>query len=165
MRKTLLFCGLFTFAAFSLNSCDDDEENTPTEVKLTTEFVGRSGCLGSAFGSSVDDAVDSYDKAIIPYISYKYDTKSKEVELVMNNIVAACDADMKMNVNVNGDTLTLVPYLTNESIADCMCTFNLTSKIKGALAKAYYIKLHSQDPNERIIDLAKNTEGVIYLDE
>lgn len=163
MRKTLLFCGLFTFAAFSLNSCDDDEENIPTEVKLTTEFVGQSGCLGSALGSA-DDAVDSYNQAIIPYISYKYDTRSKEVELVMNNIVAPCDADMKMNVNVNGDTLTLVSYLTNESIADCMCTFNLTSKVKGALAKAYYIKFY-KDPNERIIDLAKNTEGVIYLNE
>lgn len=161
-------CGLMAIASFNLLSCDDEEENNNssnngggTTSNLSAEFVGASDCQGSPF----DDETRADDHNNGPRIVYKYDSSKGEMALNLENAVMNCAAQPKMVVTFSGDTIIFTPYDadTSEIKADCVCLYNLTSKVKGVESKVYYIRpsyLRNEE-DIKVLELTQKEEGVV----
>ena len=170
MKKTLLFCGLFAIAAFNFMSCDDEDENNNTTnngggatSNLSAEFVGASDCLGSPFEE--ETRADGAENQIkIPFITYKYDSSKDEVELNFENVKMNCAAKPKMDISFSGDTIIFSPYDANTGDhAECICIYNLTSRVKGVESKVYYIRPFylQNEENIKVLELSQKEEGVL----
>ena len=177
MKKTLLFCGLFAIAACNFMSCDDEDENNNNDnttnngggatSNLSGEFVGASDCLKNAL-----DDIELKDATRATYmdgqssISYKFDSANGELELILQDAVLNCAATPKMDIRFSGDTIIFNPYnSTPEHLARCFCIFNLTSKVKGAESKVYYIRPEKLTDVEdvQVLELSQKNEGVVYF--
>ena len=170
MKKTLLFCGLAALAAFNFMSCDDDEENNngsttnngggTTTSNLSAEFVGASDCLGSPFDT--DETRAGLDNLSM---GYKFDKEKGEVELILENSVFSCDATPKMDIRFSGDTIIFGAYNAGSDLADCVCRFNISSKVKGAESKVYYIRPEFAigEENVQVLELSQKSEGTVYF--
>ena len=168
MRKKILFFGLVAITAFNFMSCDDEEENNNssnngggTTSNLSAEFVGASDCQGSPF----DDETRAGDQSNGPRIVYKYDSSKGEMALNLENAVMNCAAKPKMDITFSGDTIIFTPYDadTSEIKADCVCLYNLTSKVKGVESKVYYIRpsyLRNEE-DIKVLELTQKEEGVV----
>ena len=155
-------------ASFNLLSCDDEEENNNssnngggTTSNLSAEFVGASDCQGSPF----DDETRAGDQSNGPRIVYKYDSSKGEMALNLENAVMNCAAQPKMVVTFSGDTIIFTPYDadTSEIKADCVCLYNLTSKVKGVESKVYYIRpsyLRNEE-DIKVLELTQKEEGIV----
>lgn len=155
-------------ASFNLLSCDDEEENNNssnngggTTSNLSAEFVGASDCQGSPF----DDETRADDHNNGPRIVYKYDSSKGEMALNLENAVMNCAAQPKMVVTFSGDTIIFTPYDadTSEIKADCVCLYNLTSKVKGVESKVYYIRpsyLRNEE-DIKVLELSQKEEGIV----
>jgi len=174
MKKTLLFCGIFAIAVFNFMSCDDEDENNgdnstnnggSTTSNLSAEFVGASDCLGNALGDGTRaDGTD--DQTIrLSSIAYKYDSAKGEVELNLENVVFNCAAAPKMDISFSGDTIIFNAYNAGSDAANCICDYNLTSKVKGVESKVYYIRpINSTDAEDvQVLELSQKEEGVVYF--
>lgn len=161
-------CGLMAIASFNLLSCDDEEENNNssnngggTTSNLSAEFVGASDCQGSPF----DDETRAGYQSNGPRIVYKYDSSKGEMALNLENAVMNCAAKPKMDITFSGDTIIFTPYDadTSEIKADCVCLYNLTSKVKGVESKVYYIRpsyLRNEE-DIKVLELTQKEEGVV----
>ena len=171
MKKTLLFCGLFAIAAFNFMSCDDEDENNngsttnngggTTTSNLSAEFVGASDCLGSPF-----DTDETRAGANSLAMSYKFDSTNGEIVLNIEKIVLNCAAIPKMDFKFNGDTIIFNAYDANTGDqADCICTYDLSSKVKGAESKVYYIRpeFATGEENVQVLELSQKSEGTVYF--
>ena len=171
MRKKILFFGLVAITAFNFMSCDDEEENNNssnngggTTSNLSAEFVGASDCQGSPYGDGT--RADGAEEQIrIPFIAYKYDSSKGEMALNLENAVMNCAAKPKMDITFSGDTIIFTPYDadTSEIKADCVCLYNLTSKVKGVESKVYYIRpsyLRNEE-DIKVLELTQKEEGVV----
>ena len=168
MRKKILFFGLVAITAFNFMSCDDEEENNnssnnggTTTSNLSAEFISASDCQGSPYG----DGTRADDQSNGPRIVYKYDSSKGEVELNLEDAVFNCAAQPKMVVTFSGDTIIFTPYDadTSEIKADCVCLYNLTSKVKGVESKVYYIRpsyLRNEE-DIKVLQLTQKEEGVV----
>lgn len=169
MRKKILFFGLVAITAFNFMSCDDEEENNnssnngggTTTSNLSAEFISASDCQGSPYG----DGTRSDDQSNGPRIVYKYDSSKGEVELNLEDAVFNCAAQPKMDITFSGDTIIFTPYDadTSEIKADCVCLYNLTSKVKGVESKVYYIRpsyLRNEE-DIKVLELTQKEEGVV----
>ena len=172
MRKKFLFFSLAALAAFNFMSCDDEDENNngdnttnngggTTTSNLSAEFVGASDCQGSPF----DDETRAGDQSNGTRIVYKYDSSKGEMALNLENAVVNCAALPKMVVTFSGDTIIFTPYDadTSEIKADCVCLYNLTSKVKGVESKVYYIRpsyLRNEE-DIKVLELTQKEEGVV----
>ena len=177
MKKTLLFCGLFAIAAFNFMSCDDEDENNngsttnngggTTTSNLSAEFVGASDCLKNALdGIDNEDATRTSFLEAKSSISYKFDSANGELELILQDAELNCAATPKMDIRFSGDTIIFNPYnSTPEHLARCFCIFNLTSKVKGAESKVYYIRPEKLTDAEdvQVLELSQKNEGVVYF--
>ena len=180
MRKKILFFGLAALAAFNFLSCDDEAENNngdnttnngggTTTSNLSAEFVGASDCLKNAL-----DDIELKDATRATYmdgqssISYKFDSANGELELILQDAVLNCAATPKMDIRFSGDTIIFNPYnSTPEHLARCFCIFNLTSKVKGAESKVYYIRPEKLTDVEDVLvlELSQKNEGVVYFSD
>lgn len=157
-------------------SCDDEDENNnsnttnngsgTTTSNLSAEFISASDCQGSTYGDGT--RADGAEEQIkIPFIAYKYDSSKGEVELNLENAVMNCAAKPKMDITFSGDTIIFTPYDadTSEIKADCVCLYNLTSKVKGVESKVYYIRpINSTDVEDvQVLELSQKEEGVVYF--
>ena len=168
MRKKILFFGLVAITAFNFMSCDDEEENNnssnnggTTTSNLSAEFISASDCQGSPYG----DGTRADDQSNGPRIVYKYDSSKGEVELNLEDAVFNCAAQPKMVFTFSGDTIIFTPYDadTSEIKADCVCLYNLTSKVKGVESKVYYIRpsyLRNEE-DIKVLELTQKEEGVV----
>ena len=177
MKKTLLFCGLFAIAAFNFMSCDDEDEKNngsttnngggTTTSNLSAEFVGASDCLNNAMdGIDNEDATRTSFLEAKSSISYKFDSANGELELILQDAELNCAATPKMDIRFSGDTIIFNPYnSTPEHLARCFCIFNLTSKVKGAESKVYYIRPEKLTDAEdvQVLELSQKNEGVVYF--
>ena len=167
MKKTLLFCGLFAIAAFNFLSCDDEDENNngnttnngggTTTSNLSGEFVGASDCLGSPYDTDETRAGDGNLA-----MSYKFDSNKGEIVLNLEKVVLNCAAIPKMDIKFNGDTIIFNVYDANTGDqADCICTYDLTSKVNGAESKVYYIRPERTTTAEdvQVLELSQKEEG------
>ena len=176
MKKTLLFCSIFAIAAFNFMSCDDEDENnndgnstdnggSTTTSNLSAEFVGASDCLGSPYDTEGTRAGEG-DQPAGTKLGYKFDKEKGEVELTLENLVLNCAAIPKMDIRFSGDTIIFNAYNANpEFAAKCLCTYNLTSKVKGAESKVYYIRPEKLTDVEdiQVLELSQKSEGVVYF--
>ena len=168
MRKKILFFGLVAITAFNFMSCDDEEENNnssnnggTTTSNLSAEFISASDCQGSPYG----DGTRADDQSNGPRIVYKYDSSKGEVELNLEDAVMNCAATPKMDITFSGDTIIFIPYDadTSEIKADCVCLYNLTSKVKGVESKVYYIRpsyLRNEE-DIKVLELSQKEDGVL----
>ena len=177
MKKTLLFFSLAALAAFNFMSCDDEDENNngsttnnggvTTTSNLSAEFVGASDCLNNAMdGIDNEDATRTSYLNENPSISYKFDSANGELELILQDAVLNCAATPKMDIRFSGDTIIFNAYnSTPEHLAKCLCIFNLTSKVKGAESKVYYIRpdklIDAEDV--QVLELSQKNEGEVYF--
>ena len=172
MKKTLLFCSLFAIAAFNFLSCDDEDENNngnttnngggTTTSNLSAEFVGASDCLGDTMDVVVTRAGEQIKT---PFISYKFDSTKGELELNLENVAFNCAATPKMDIRFIGDTIIFNAYNAGSDAANCICRYNLTSKVKGAESKVYYIRPERLTDAEdlQVLELSQKEEGVVYF--
>ncbi len=148
-------------------SCDDEDENSnttnngsgTTTSNLSAEFISASDCQGSPF----DDETRADDHNNGPRIVYKYDSSKGEMALNLENAVMNCAAKPKMDITFSGDTIIFTPYDadTSEIKADCVCLYNLTSKVKGVESKVYYIRpsyLRNEE-DIKVLELSQKEEG------
>ena len=161
-------CGLMAIASFNLLSCDDEEENNnssnnggTTTSNLSVEFISASDCQGSPYG----DGTRADDQSNGPRIVYKYDSSKREMALNLENAVMNCAAKPKMDITFSGDTIIFIPYDadTSEIKADCVCLYNLTSKVKGVESKVYYIRpsyLRNEE-DIKVLELSQKEDGVL----
>ncbi|MCR5247090.1 MAG: hypothetical protein K6E14_04810 [Paludibacteraceae bacterium] len=172
MRKKFLFFSIAALAAFNFMSCDDEDENNngdnttnngggTTTSNLSAEFISASDCQGSPYG----DGTRADDQSNGPRIVYKYDSSKGEVELNLENAVMNCAATPKMDITFSGDTIIFIPYDadTSEIKADCVCLYNLTSKVKGVESKVYYIRpsyLRNEE-DIKVLELSQKEDGVL----
>lgn len=182
MRKKILFFSLAALAAFNFMSCDDEEENNngnttnngggATSSNLSAEFVGASDCLKNALEGIDLEGTDNVDATRSSYldgqssISYKFDSANGELELILQDAELNCAATPKMDIRFSGDTIIFNPYnATPEHLARCFCIFNLTSKVKGAESKVYYIRPEKLTDAEdvQVLELSQKNEGVVYF--
>ncbi|MCR5247089.1 MAG: hypothetical protein K6E14_04805 [Paludibacteraceae bacterium] len=178
MKKTLLFCGIFAIAAFNFLSCDDEDDNNnsnssdnggATTSNLSAEFVGASDCLNNAMdGIDNEDATRTSFLEAKSSISYKFDSANGELELILQDAKLNCFATPKMDIRFSGDTIIFNPYnASTGDLARCFCIFNLTSKVKGAESKVYYIRPEELTDVEdvQVLELSQKNEGVVYFSE
>ena len=178
MKKTLLFCGLFAIAACNFMSCDDEDENNNNDnttnnggnttnngggatSNLSGEFVGASDCLGSPY-----DTEGTRAGANSLAMSYKFDSTKGEIVLNIEKIVLNCAAIPKMDFKFNGDTIIFNAYDANTGDqADCICTYDLSSKVNGAESKVYYIRpeFATGEENVQVLELSQKSEGTVYF--
>ena len=83
--------------------------------------------------------------------------------LNLENAVMNCAAKPKMDITFSGDTIILTPYDadTSEIEANCVCLYNLTSKVKGVESKVYYIRpsyLRNEE-DIKVLELSQKEEG------
>ena len=181
MKKTLLFCGLFAIAACNFMSCDDEDENNNNDnttnnggnttnngggatSNLSGEFVGASDCLGSPYDTEGTRAGEG-DQPAGTKLGYKFDKEKGEVELTLENLVLNCDATPKMDIRFSGDTIIFNAYNAGSDAADCVCRYNLTSKVKGAESKVYYVRPEFSIGEEtvQVLELSQKSEGTVYF--
>ena len=85
--------------------------------------------------------------------------------LNLENAVMNCAAKPKMDITFSGDTIIFTPYDadTSEIKANCVCLYNLTSKVKGVESKVYYIRpINSTDAEDvQVLELSQKEEGVV----
>jgi hypothetical protein len=174
MKKTLLFCGLFATAAFNFMSCDDEDENNngdnstnnggSTTSNLSGEFVGASDCLGSPYDTEGTRAGEG-DQPAGTKLGYKFDKEKGEVELTLENLVLNCAATPKMDIRFSGDTIIFNAYNAGSEEANCICRYNLTSKVKGVESKVYYIRPERFTDAEdlQVLELSQKSEGAVYF--
>ena len=174
MKKKLLLCGLIAFTAFNFVACDDDDDNNAsnnnstsdtvsndsisdgegTNSNLSAEFIEASDCLGECLPNAVGE-----ERPLS--IAYKYNAENGEVELITKDVVLNCAATPSTEFAFNGDTVVIRFADKNEGDrTKCYCFFNLTSKLKGAESKVYYI---STNKGVSQLDLSKNQEGEIQF--
>ncbi len=152
-------------------SCDDEDENSnttnngsgTTTSNLSAEFISASDCQGSPF----DDETRADDHNNGPRIVYKYDSSKGEMALNLENAVMNCAAKPKMDITFSGDTIIFTPYDadTSEIKADCVCLYNLTSKVKGVESKVYYIRpsyLRNEE-DIKVLELSQKEEGEAFF--
>lgn len=174
MKKKLLLCGLIAFTAFNFVACDDDDDNNATNnnstsdtvsndsisdgegtnSNLSAEFIEASDCLGESLPNAVGE-----ERPLS--IAYKYNAENGEVELITKDVVLNCAATPSTEFAFNGDTV-VIRFADNieGDRTKCFCVFNLTSKLKGAESKVYYI---STNKGVSQLDLSKNQEGEIQF--
>ena len=174
MKKTLLFCSLFAIAAFNFMSCDDEDENNNgdnstnngggTTSNLSAEFVGASDCLGSPSDTEGTRAGEG-DQPAGTKLGYKFDKEKGEVELTLENLVLNCAATPKMDIRFSGDTIIFNAYNAGSEEANCICRYNLTSKVKGVESKVYYIRPERFTDAEdlQVLELSQKNEGAVYF--
>ncbi len=174
MKKTLLFCSLFAIAAFNFMSCDDEDENNNgdnstnngggTTSNLSAEFVGASDCLGSPSDTEGTRAGEG-DQPAGTKLGYKFDKEKGEVELTLENLVLNCAATPKMDIRFSGDTIIFNAYNAGSEEANCICRYNLTSKVKGVESKVYYIRPERFTDAEdlQVLELSQKSEGAVYF--
>ena len=172
MKKTLLFCSLFAIAAFNFMSCDDEDENNNgdnstnngggTTSNLSAEFVGASDCLGSPSDTEGTRAGEG-DQPAGTKLGYKFDKEKGEVELTLENLVLNCAATPKMDIRFSGDTIIFNAYNAGSEAANCICRYNLTSKVKGVESKVYYIRPERLTDAEdlQVLELSQKEEGSV----
>ena len=172
MKKTLLFCSLFAIAAFNFMSCDDEDENNngdnstnnggSTTSNLSAEFVGASDCLGSPYDTEGTRAGEG-DQPAGTKLGYKFDKEKGEVELTLENLVLNCAATPKMDIRFSGDTIIFNAYNAGSEAANCICRYNLTSKVKGVESKVYYIRPERLTDAEdlQVLELSQKEEGSV----
>ena len=172
MKKTLLFCSLFAIAAFNFMSCDDEDENNngdnstnnggSTTSNLSAEFVGASDCLGSPSDTEGTRAGEG-DQPAGTKLGYKFDKEKGEVELTLENLVLNCAATPKMDIRFSGDTIIFNAYNAGSEAANCICRYNLTSKVKGVESKVYYIRPERFTDAEdlQVLELSQKEEGSV----
>ena len=174
MKKTLLFFSLAALAAFNFMSCDDEDENNNGSTtnngggatsNLSGEFVGASDCLGSPYDTEGTRADGMNNQIMTPFINYKLDSVKGELELNLENFVLNCAATPKMDIRFSGDTIIFNAYNAGSEEADCICRYNLTSKVKGAESKVYYIRPERFTDAEdlQVLELSQKNEGVVYF--
>lgn len=168
MRKKFLLCGLMAVAAINFISCDDDDNNeTPTNNNsnggatpaLSGEFIGSSDCLGSPLDFEKTRAGLFDDQTIV----YKFDAEKGELELKFEHTVLECEAQAHVDLSFNGDTII---YLVNNADtsgihANCICVYDIESKVKGVQSKVYYIRPAYLFDEEQIkvLELSQKSEG------
>ncbi len=166
MKKTLIFCSLLAISAFNFLSCDDEDENNNgnTTNNLSGEFVGASDCLGSPYDSDGTRAGEG-DQPAGTKLGYKYDKEKGEVELTLENLVLNCAATPQMDIRFSGDTIIFNAYNAGSDAANCICRYNLTSKVKGAESKVYYIRPERLTDAEdlQVLELSQKNEGAVYF--
>ena len=182
MKKTLLFCGLFAIAAFNFMSCDDEEENNnnptnngsnttnngggTTTSNLSAEFVGASDCLGSPYDMFETRAGED-DLQAGTKLVYKYDEAKGELELTLQHAILECASIPKMDVKFSGDTILILPYNADTSgiHANCICLYDLTSKVKGVESKVYYVrpKYATGEENVQVLELSQKKDDFVYF--
>ena len=184
MRKKILFFSRAALAAFNFMSCDDEDENNngsttnngggATTSNLSAEFVGASDCLKNALEGIDLEGTDNVDATRSSYldgqssISYKFDSANGELELILQDAELNCAATPKMDIRFSGDTIIFNAYNANpEFAAKCLCTYNLTSKVKGAESKVYYIRPEKLTDVEDVLvlELSQKNEGVVYFSD
>ncbi|MBP5703124.1 MAG: hypothetical protein J6X12_00315 [Paludibacteraceae bacterium] len=177
MKKKLLYCSIFAIAAFNFMSCDDEDENnndgnstdnggSTTTSNLSAEFVGASDCLGSPYDTEGTRAGEG-DQSAGTKLVYKYDEAKGELELTLEHAILECASIPKMNVKFSGDTILLLPYNADTSgiHANCICLYDLTSKVKGVESKVYYVRpeYSTGEENVQVLELSQKNEDFVFF--
>lgn len=173
MKKKLLLCGLIAFTAFNFVACDDEDDNNATNNNSTNDTVsndsisdgeGTNSNLSAEFieaSEASDCLAEAFGEEGPLSIAYKYNAENGEVELITKDVVLNCAAIPSAEFAFNGDTVVIRFADKNEGDrTKCFCLFNLTSKLKGAESKVYYI---STNKGVSQLDLSKNQEGEIQF--
>lgn len=171
MKKKLLLCGLIAFTAFNFVACDDDDDNNATNNNSTNDTVSNDSIsdgegTNSNLSAEFIEASDCLGEWPVGEerplsIAYKYNAENGEVELITKDVVLNCAAIPSAEFAFNGDTVVIRFADKNEGDrTKCFCLFNLTSKLKGAESKVYYI---STNKGVSQLDLSKNQEGEIQF--
>ncbi|MEE1542958.1 MAG: hypothetical protein UF067_10885 [Paludibacteraceae bacterium] len=171
MKKKLLLCGLIAFTAFNFVACDDEDDNNATNNNSTSDTVSNDSIsdgegTNSNLSAEFIEASDCLGETLLSEerplsIAYKYNAENGEVELITKDVVLNCAATPSTEFAFNGDTVVVRFADKNEGLpTDCTCFFNLTSKLKGAESKVYYI---STNKGVSQLDLSKNQEGEIQF--
>ena len=170
MLKRFFLCGLMAIAAVNFISCDDDDDNeNPTNnnsnggsrtPSLSGEFIGASGCLGSPWSFDETRAGSLFDDQTI---IYKFDETTGELELKFEHAVLECEAQAHVDLSFNGDTIIYSVYNadTSDIHADCICVYDIESKVKGVQSKVYYIRpAYLFDEGQiKVLELSQKSEG------
>ena len=174
MKKKLLLCGLIAFTAFNFVACDDEDDNNATNNNSTNDTVsndsisdgeGTNSNLSAEFIEASFCLGDPVCEERPLRIAYKYNTENGEVELITKDVELSCSAIPSAEFAFNGDTVVVRFADKNEGLeTDCTCFFNLTSKLKGAESKVYYISTNKGVyKGVSQLDLSKNQEGEIQF--
>lgn len=171
MKKKLLLCGLIAFTAFNFVACDDEDDNNATNNNSTSDTVSNDSIsdgegTNSNLSAEFIEASDCLGETLLSEggplsIAYKYNAENGEVELITKDVVLNCAATPSTEFAFNGDTVVI--RFADNIVGDrtkCFCVFNLTSKLKGAESKVYYI---STNKGVSQLDLSKNQEGEIQF--
>lgn len=174
MKKKLLLCGLIAFTAFNFVACDDEDDNNATNNNSTNDTVsndsisdgeGTNSNLSAEFIEASFCLGDPVCEERPLRIAYKYNAENGEVELITKDVELSCSAIPSAEFAFNGDTVVVRFADKNEGLeTDCTCFFNLTSKLKGAESKVYYISTNKGVyKGVSQLDLSKNQEGEIQF--
>lgn len=139
--------------------------------ELKGSFLSHSSCKGSGFGLRSGEVSDIDDIDTVATYSFDLDTKTGIITYV--NFNASCATNISSSVSIEDDEISISPYetpsyrITEQGdtifiMADCMCTYDVTSQFTGIEAKEYtlkvikYFKIYTFK-----IDLSKSTSGVL----
>ena len=174
MKKKLLLCGLIAFTAFNFVACDDEDDNNATNNNSTSDTVSNDSIsdgegTNSNLSAEFIEASECLDNAVGEErplrIAYKYNAENGEVELITKDVVLNCAAKPSTEFAFNGDTV-VIRFADNieGDRTKCYCFFNLTSKLKGAESKVYYISTNKGVyKGVSQLDLSNNQEGEIQF--
>lgn len=157
-------------AAVNFISCDDDDNDEKptnnnsnggsTTPALSGEFIGASDCLGSPWSFDETRAGSLFDDQTI---IYKFDETTGELELKFEHAELTCSAQAHVDFSFNGDTIFYSIYDASTSgfSTNCICVFDIESKITGVLPKVYYIRplVLFDEEQIKVLELSQKSEG------
>lgn len=134
----------------------NDGSTTPA---LSGEFISASDCLGSPWDFNETRSVMFDDQAIV----YKFDADKGELDLKFEHAELTCSAQAHVDFSFNGDTIFYSIYDASTSgfSTNCICVFDIESKITGGLPKVYYIRplVLFDEEQIKVLELSQKSEG------
>lgn len=153
---------------------EEQKTNDVTIINGKSECTQNTSSDTTLKSSTINDLPDSLDLGnvivIKPFeetpIVFSYEKGLKELTLSTTKILAGCDGTLVHDISLSGDTIKLnIKGEGGKSSGDvsvnCICTYNLTSKVIGLEPKLYHITKCGYLQQE-VIDLTREDEGVVY---
>ncbi|MBN1184825.1 MAG: hypothetical protein JXB49_21240 [Bacteroidales bacterium] len=134
--KTILLSLSAILLITTINSCTNENDETPVQGEISGELINTSDCKYNKSAHTHEDTPDT-----LSCIKYTYDKKNQK--LIFTHYNAAfncCPGELSCNFSLGGDTI-IVEESEEMPGCHCNCLYDLDMQIEGILSKKYIIKI------------------------
>ena len=157
--KTYLLTGIMALMLSFLIGCNEEGILTPNQegAQYVYDF-NSSGCLNELF-----ENWPNLSKQGQKYERVEIFTSNNEVRFTHYNTVLNCEAEIKIEVNIKGDTIFISEKDTAAMSARCICPYRLSYCTVLEKDGIYNIKINDEEPFAFDFKLNNYNDTTIFL--